>query len=319
MKKKKRNFFKQNLIGFIIGGIIFGSLGVYAAITFPSDEVSFDPSNSTLMSTNVQDAIDELYNKCNGEPTTADQILARENIVTSGSGLYEDEYEKGRYIFKGANPTNYVDFKNNITGGGVQLWRIISLEKDGTIKMMRAGGEINRIFNINSSNSWPDSSLYNEYYNSVYFPNLKQKDKVVNGVFNIGPAKWDNNDLEEEMESEKSKTWTGNIGLITISEYLRANSDKENCSTIYLNNNNIQTCRQTNWMSKLTEYQDLHLTITPIEDEPEFIFNISFRDGLIGDASIGYDDYASAPVVYISAHDVTLSGYGSEENPYIIN
>lgn len=319
MKKKKRNFFKQNIIGFIIGGIIFGSLGVYAAITFPSDEVSFDPSNSTLMSTNVQDAIDELYNKCNGEPTTADQILARENIVTSGSGLYEDEYEKGRYIFKGANPTNYVDFKNNITGGGVQLWRIISLEKDGTIKMMRAGGEINRIFNINSSNSWPDSSLYNEYYNSDYFPNLKQKDKVVNGVFNIGPAKWDNNDLEEEMESEKSKTWTGNIGLITISEYLRANSDKENCSTIYLNNNNIQTCRQTNWMSKLTEYQDLHLTITPMEDKPEFIFNISFRDGLIGGASIGYSDYASAPVVYISAHDVTLSGYGSEENPYIIN
>ena len=29
--------------------------------TFPSNEVSFDPSNSTLKSTNVKSAIDELY------------------------------------------------------------------------------------------------------------------------------------------------------------------------------------------------------------------------------------------------------------------
>ena len=38
--------------------------------------------------------------------------------VTSGDGLYKDTYETGRYVYKGANPNNYITFNN-------ELWRII--------------------------------------------------------------------------------------------------------------------------------------------------------------------------------------------------
>ena len=31
-----------------------------------------------------------------------------DDIATSGDGLYEDEYEEGRHVYKGANPNNYV-------------------------------------------------------------------------------------------------------------------------------------------------------------------------------------------------------------------
>lgn len=64
MNKSKKFYLKTNLIGFIIGVIIFGGLAVYAAVTFPSNEVSYDNSSSGLFSTNVKGAIDELYKTC---------------------------------------------------------------------------------------------------------------------------------------------------------------------------------------------------------------------------------------------------------------
>jgi hypothetical protein len=56
---KIKKFIMNNIIGFIMGGIIFGSVGVYAA-TIASSAVSYDNSNSQLEATNVQEALDEL-------------------------------------------------------------------------------------------------------------------------------------------------------------------------------------------------------------------------------------------------------------------
>lgn len=47
-----------------------------------------------------------------------------------GDGLYEDEYTSGRYVYRGANPNNYIKFND-------ELWRIISYESDGKIKILR--------------------------------------------------------------------------------------------------------------------------------------------------------------------------------------
>lgn len=64
MKNKIKNFSKKYLIGFIISGILFASISVYAVVTFPSNDVTYDNSSSGLSSTNVKEAIDELYNLC---------------------------------------------------------------------------------------------------------------------------------------------------------------------------------------------------------------------------------------------------------------
>ena len=40
-------------------------------------------------------------------------------VVTSGDGLYEDQYETGRYIYRGSEPNNYIQFNN-------ELWRIVA-------------------------------------------------------------------------------------------------------------------------------------------------------------------------------------------------
>ena len=57
---KKRIHFKSLILGIIIGLVLAGT-GVYAAIMYQSSEVGYDNSNSGLESTNVQDALEEVY------------------------------------------------------------------------------------------------------------------------------------------------------------------------------------------------------------------------------------------------------------------
>jgi len=54
----------------------------------------------------------------------------KRHTVTTGEGLYSDPYENGRYIYRGENPNNWITFNN-------ELWRIISIESDGTLKIIR--------------------------------------------------------------------------------------------------------------------------------------------------------------------------------------
>ena len=64
-------------------------------------------------------------------------------VTTTGDGLYLDTYESDatekRYIYRGANPDNYIDFNNGskTSEEEKELWRIMALEPDGTLKIIR--------------------------------------------------------------------------------------------------------------------------------------------------------------------------------------
>ena len=61
INKKITGFIARNTIGFIIGAIVFGTIGVYAATIIAGSQVSYSNASTGLSSTNVQGAIDELY------------------------------------------------------------------------------------------------------------------------------------------------------------------------------------------------------------------------------------------------------------------
>lgn len=70
-------------------------------------------------------------------------------LAASGDGLYESLGEPGRYVYKGTNPNNYINLKEN---GTEITYRIVSYESDGTIKVVRAE-------RINTSgNEWDEST-----------------------------------------------------------------------------------------------------------------------------------------------------------------
>ena len=240
---KIKNFFKKYLLGFTLG-LISGSLVmVYAQTYFPSNQTTYDNSTSGMAATNVQGAIDELYNVCFPPKTGGDAILDDVDIVTSGDGLYQDEYENCRYLYKGANPNNYITFNDELAG-----WRIISVECDGTIKIMKTDS-IGNLRWDDTSNSWTNSAYLNTYLNSTYYNELNNvsQSKIISHAFGVGAVTYGSNDLAEQINEENDTIWNGKIGLVTASEYIRTNSNI-NCNTAYLNDWNYNICKNTNWM-----------------------------------------------------------------------
>ena len=94
--KKLFNHSKVNFVVGIIVGIIIMAGGVYAATLVNSKDVFYDNANSTLSSTNVQGAIDELYTKSKnllpryafGTPTDSSPTDFKEVIASSGSNVF---------------------------------------------------------------------------------------------------------------------------------------------------------------------------------------------------------------------------------------
>lgn len=56
-----------------------------------------------------------------------------EKVVTTGDGLYADSTEEGRLVFKGANPDNNIKIND-------ENWKIISVENDGSLKLVKEEG-----------------------------------------------------------------------------------------------------------------------------------------------------------------------------------
>ena len=308
---KKEKFFKQNFVGFIIGGIIFGTLGVYAAITFPSNEVSFDPSNSTLKSTDVQGAIDELYLTCTAEKIDVggkDVI-----IVDKGDGLYKDEYEEGKYTYKGANPNNYVTFNNEKAG-----WRIISINSDGTIKIMKDGNintSNNLAWDTSDSNNWNRPASLNTYLNRDYYNSLTStaQSQIVEGTYYVGGVTSGNNDMQDQIRDEKAVTSKVKVVLPTLSEYIRAGSNKS-CKTFSTYQSNYRTCKNSDWMYINDEWW----TLSPRSGNSYGVFGVNSY-GSMDSYSALLTNTAVRPAITLSSKVQITGGMGTVSDPYILS
>ena len=306
MKQKIKEFSKKYLVGFIIGSILFGTLGVYAVTYFPGLNTTYDNSDSGMTSTNVQDALDELYNVC--VPSASDQIIEDGNLT-------KDEYEC-RYFFTGGDPNNYITFNNETAG-----WRIISVECDGTIKIMRitdiAPGSL--VWDSSNSNNWARPASLNTYLNSTYYNSLNAnaQSKIVAKSFSIGAIIYNNNGLEYQINAENSNVWKGKIALPTLSEFLRTNSNKSGCGTFALYNDNYSNCRNTMWMYN----RGYWWTLTPYSGNSAHVF--AATNGAIGYnvASHTYDNGLSGvrPALYLSSEVKITGGDGSQSNPYTLS
>ena len=299
--KIKKEYIKTNLIGFIIAGIIVSGVAVYAAVTFPSNEVSYSNTESGLNSNNVQGAIDELYETCTKLP-------AGEQIIED-NGLEKDPYEC-RYFFTGATPNNYITFNN-------ETWRIVSVECDGTIKIMRNETTGNLKWDSSNSNNWARPATLNTYLNETYLTsnlNNTAQSQIVAKDFSIGPVTYDNNDLADQINDENSSKWNGKVALVTVSEYIRSNSNKSSCGTFSLNSDNSSTCNNTNWMYYSKDYW---WTLSPHSGTSYPAFTVSYG-GFVYSRSVS-SSYGFRPAVYLSSDIQITGGNGSSSNPYILS
>ena len=286
-------------IGFEVSGIEEGSLlrskeTALLTVTVKYNDVTEQPSNLTA---DLEVTLD--YSQAPEgyvPPVTGPSIGGQEvEIVESGDGLYEDDYENGRYVYKGANPNNYIEFDNG------EIWRIISKEADGTYKISTG------------STNWARPADLNTYLNGEYYNGLDSsiKDNIVSHTWGIGAVS-SNNDLAVQIASEQGTTWSGNIGLIAHSDYLRANSDMANCGTDETNYDNYTTCRNTDWMYISSEWW----TISPYADNSYQIWYVGGL-GFFSNFGVSYSRVAPRPAAYLKS-DITLSGSGTSLDPYKI-
>ena len=229
-------------------------------------------------------------------------------IVTTGDGLYKDEYEDGKYTYKGANPNNYITFNN-------ETWRIISVENDGTIKIMRNENIGNRVWDIGHSDNWETTDI-KTYLNGEYLSSITtNQDKIVSHTWSIGEVPNDNSDLAGQIVDENgTQSQSISIGMITASEYLRANTNLEQCGSFSLTNDNYSKCKMTNWIFNIVPSDDFLWTISPGINRDE-VFIIDSYGGLslgVANAFLGV-----SPAVYLTS-DIILTGDGSQGNPFQI-
>ena len=250
------------------------------------------------------------------EKKAADML--RELCTTeSGDGLYIDIYEDGKCTYKGVNPNNYITFNN-------ETWRIISVENDKTIKIIKQSSIGSYKWDSSNSNNWDRPSDIKTYLNGEYLATMTtNQDKIVSHTWNIGPVINENNNLIDQINGEnKVQSQLAYIGLITVSEYLRANSNIEQCENFALNNTNHNICMTTNWIFNEGNI-DYMETITPVYNSSNLIYLVDLNGPvssmqsnipLTGPTNMSQGIY---PVLYLSS-DITLSGTGTQQDPYII-
>ena len=250
-----------------------------------------------------------------GGETAADKLIATE--TTSGDGLYADDTETGRYIYKGTNPNNYITFNN-------ELWRIMSVESDETLKIIRNESIGNMAWDTtggtDGSNNWIRPADLNTYLNGEYLGTIKGDSKhIVNHNFNVGTPgnSTDTEDIATDVEQEAQITWNGKIGLMTMTEILKTTTDT-GCTSLKVANNNWSksVCSNNNWM---WPNSGSLWTISSYADSSNHTWHVYGTSGYADMlAYTNATNFGVLPALYLTPN-ITLSGEGTSENPYTIN
>ena len=351
LKTIQKSDSNNNAIIFETSGIQEGEVLKASESTVFSVTVSYNASTTSQPSNITSDLEVTLdYEQATGEEgPVGNTALIGGNTVSvadSGDGLYADEYTSGRYVYRGSNPDNYIKFNG-------ELWRIISKEAEGTYKILRnevlpdrmvfdsQGARTTGYCSQGSAptsgcNAWSSTAnmvgspseftngtysgsvdadsemltyLNGEYLNSI----TENRDEIVSHDYNIGRVTFGNNDLANQITDERSYKWNGEVGLISVSDYLNANSDIELCGTNSKSFTSYLTCRNTNWMYISGRRW---WTLSPNAEDTDSVWNINHDGAFQIDRDYTLDDVR--PAVFLSS-SLSFSGSGTQSDPYRIN
>ena len=226
-----------------------------------------------------------------GEDITLDKIFTDTLISKKDSGLVNlgDEY-----FFQGLNPTNYVKIDGYDT-----IWNVLSINtSDKTIKLVASAKTINSTFLASSSfnaNSYESSSDLKTTLESKI--NELSSNIIKNDVnFNVGGITDISKGYDIISSEESNNIFTGKIGIITASEYLKTKNENGNT---YLSPTNSGTVWTMNFSN------NNHVIIN--------------TDGNLSTASIDANSRSVYPTIVINANVIKKSGTGTSTDPYVIS
>ena len=231
--------------------------------------------------------------------------VLKENVVTSGNGLYASN---GTYYYRGEYVNNYIKLADKI-------YRIVSIDSNNNIKLVESTTSnvtypFDNRYNVERKQ---DSLGINDYAKSRSKETIdeayeKYDDSLKKYIINYDwcTAK---RGLEDGSMSlnECSSTVKDYVGLITPIEYARVSLDS-NCKSVL-----DGACANYNYLYNIYEYTVW--TLTGVAENTYQAFTISY--GYVEEKRTNNTVRASI-MFNISGENTYISGDGTEAKPYII-
>lgn len=226
----------------------------------------------------------------NGDDIKLSEIFADTLISKTDSGL---ENLGDEYFFQGLNPTNYVKIDGYDT-----IWNVLSINtSDKTIKLVASAKTINSVFIASSpfnASSYESSSdlktTLEAKINEISTNVIKNESE-----FKVGNISDINKDLDIISSEEGQNIFTGKIGIITASEYLKTKNSNGNTY--------LSSTSGTAWTMNFSN--DNHVIIN--------------TDGNLTTAANDTTSRFVYPTIVINANVIKKSGTGtSTADPYVI-
>lgn len=248
------------------------------------------------------------YENCLGimenSPSTPEIIISEtlKSKVNTG-GLIADSYVDKRYIYAGATANNYLEYSGKI-------WRIISIEPDGTLRLLDSSANFSLLWDSGSQDMWGSSTLYT-YLNNDYLSGITDISKVQSGMWipvmiypsaSAGTLAINEYMLLEESES----TLYAQVGLPSIVDYMKANN------TDACKNGMLGASSCTSWLSEYASWT------YNINAEQTTGYAYYFDNAASVKEAQTNTSHRVYPVIILNRNSVIISGDGTVSNPYVL-
>lgn len=264
--------------------------------------------NCYSSSTGSCDSKRSAYDNCLGitdvsSPTPGIIISETLKSKVNTGGLIKDPYVDKRYIYAGTSADNYLEYSGKI-------WRIISVEPDGTLRLLDSSANFSLLWDEGSQDMWGSSTLYT-YLNNDYLSGITDVSKVQSGmwipVMVYPSASVGSLSINEYTSLEESETQLyAQVGIPSIADYMKA-TNSASCK-----NGMLTSTGCTSWLSAYAGWT----------------YNIN------AEQSTGYAYYLDSsaslkqaktntsnkvyPVIILNRNSVISGGNGTLGNPYVL-
>ncbi len=294
------------------GGSIKVTIGTLVEAELMKDVT--DPSDSSKMCSGYVEVtkVGKEYSylpfltcKGNYEPKYLTDIVKSVKADEYGNGVYTINNE---LVYRGDDVNNYVSFND-------QLWRIVKVDNEGDIKLVKA---------TKSEETYPWDTAYNsqrqenvgvtsdylrtdirkildDYYNDF---DKNAKAKVVSKNLCVG--KYAQNDtFSNEKECSVIKE-NEKVGLLNASDYQNA-SLSTGCTNI-----KSQECGNYNYLANSDE-----INTWLLNSSSENNYKVFYILNTINESSASSTKRIN-PVIYITNKSIIVNGNGTKDNPFVV-
>ena len=234
-------------------------------------------------------------------------------IMAPSSIYFLEPYdtESGRYLRTGYCSSN--EYGCNIWGSKSTLYNV----------NMQPITSLPRSVDDSYSYGLPTEEAYlNTYLNTTYYNtyiSAESKSMLTEGIFKVGMVKSDSSQtLKTDIEQASSVKWKGKVGVIDVTEYVRASTNPL-CTGLYAYDSNSSCYSEldSNYMTTPNDAYDFW-TLTPAERSGDtgYVYRIMGDSGDVHLNVADYESYRPRPVVTLSSSVKITGGDGSSGNPY---